>query len=114
MTRGATLTSIARPGSTEPMTSSPMARMGRKVAPERRRTLSAGRADRAGESGFTLIEIICGIAIVAMIAAIVLPAIPRGAWRSRLEAFAVDTAAVLKADRNAAIRRRTQIATEID
>ena len=36
---------------------------------------------------------------------------PRGTSRARLEAYAIEAAAMLKADRNAAIRNRTQVAT---
>lgn len=54
------------------------------------------------------------IAIVAILAAIVIPALPRGTSRARLESYAVETAAMLMADRNAAIRNRTQIITEVD
>ena len=68
----------------------------------------------ARPSGFTLLEMVCVIAIVAILAAIVVPALPRGTSRARLEAYAIETAALLKADRNAAIRNRTQIATEVD
>lgn len=75
----------------------------------------AGRADRdSREAGFTLIETVCVLAIVAMLAAIVVPALPRGTTRTRLESFAIETAAMLKADRNAAIRTRAQIATLVD
>lgn len=49
-----------------------------------------------------------------MLAAIILPAIPRGTSQARLEAYAIETATVLKADRDAAIRRRTEIATEVN
>jgi general secretion pathway protein H len=68
----------------------------------------------SGEAGFTLLELVCVIAIVAILAAIVIPALPRGTSRARLEAYAVEAAAMLKADRNAAIRNRTQVVTEID
>lgn len=54
------------------------------------------------------------LAILAMLAAIVMPALPRGTSRTRLESYAVETAAMLRADRNAAIRRHAQVATEID
>ena len=49
-----------------------------------------------------------------MLAAIILPAIPRGTSQARLEAYAIETATLLKADRDAAIRRRTEIATEVN
>jgi general secretion pathway protein H len=92
-----------------------MARMVRKVEPERQPISPAGRADRAtAEDGFTLLEIVCVVALLAILAAILLPAIPRGTSRTRLEAYAIEAAALLKADRNAAIRRRVQVATLID
>jgi general secretion pathway protein H len=89
--------------------------MGAKVGPVWRLTLPVGSADRMrGEEGFTLLEVICVLAIIAMISAIILPALPRGTSRARLEAYAVETAAMLKADRNAAMRRRTPIVTKVD
>lgn len=89
--------------------------MVRKAAPARPPILPAGRAERlAGEGGFTLIEIVCVLAIIALLAAILLPEIPRGTSRSRLEGYALEIATLLKADRNAAIRQRAATATEID
>jgi general secretion pathway protein H len=86
-----------------------------KEGPVRRLTLPVGSAERGrGEEGFTLLEVICVVAIIAMIAAIILPALPRGTSRARLEAYAVETAAMLKADRNAAMRRRVPIVTAVD
>jgi general secretion pathway protein H len=89
--------------------------MVRKAGPERPPISSAGRAERvAGEGGFTLIEVVCVLAIIALLAAILLPEIPRGTSRSRLEAYALEIATILKTDRNAAIRQHAAITTEID
>jgi general secretion pathway protein H len=89
--------------------------MDRKAAPVLRPTSPAGRADDASsQAGFTLIEVVCVLAIITMLAAIVVPALPRGTSRTRLESYAVETAAMLKADRNAAQRGHTQVATLVD
>ena len=66
------------------------------------------------EEGFTLLEMVCIIAIIAMLTAVLLPNIPRSTSRPQLEAYALETASLLKADRTAAIRHRVQIATQID
>jgi general secretion pathway protein H len=96
--------------------------MVKKAALERLRILPAGaaegpavqRAGFAGESGFTLLEVVCVLAIIAMVAAVLLPSIPRGTSRSRLQAYALEIGTLLQADRTAAIRRRTAITTEVD
>jgi general secretion pathway protein H len=69
---------------------------------------------RASERGFTLLELVCVLALIAMIAAVLLPFVPRQTSRSRLQAYALQAATLLKADRNAAIRRGTDIATLVD
>ena len=66
------------------------------------------------ERGFTLLEMVCVVAVIAMLAAVLLPLIPRQTSRSRLEAYAVQTATLLKADRSAAIRRRSDVAPLVD
>jgi general secretion pathway protein H len=88
---------------------------------ERQPTLRAARAElsvrrprEGGERGFALIEILCVLAIIGLLAAIILPAIPRATSRARLESYAVETAALLKADRAAALRRRIQVTTQVD
>jgi general secretion pathway protein H len=92
--------------------------MVRKVERHRHPISSAGQSNTrrtgTGEDGFTLLEIVCIVAVLAILAAILLPAFPRGTSRARLESYAIEAAALLKADRNAALRRRTQITTQID
>jgi len=78
---------------------------------------ASGRGDDAsgrGDDGFTLLEVVCVVAILALLAAILAPVLPRSTSRAQLESYAVATAALLKVDRNAAMRRRTQIATYVD
>jgi general secretion pathway protein H len=73
------------------------------------------RAERGtDQQGFALIEMLCVLAIIGLLAAIILPAIPRATTRAKLESYAVQTAALLKADRNAALRRQIQVTTQID
>ncbi len=57
---------------------------------------------------------VCVLAIIAMLAAIALPALPGGTSKPRLEAYALETAALLKADRNAALRLGKEVATQVD
>ncbi len=66
------------------------------------------------EDGFTLIEIVCVLAIVALLAGLALPSFSHGTSRARLEAYAIETAALLQADRLAAIAFRRQVSTELD
>lgn len=66
------------------------------------------------ERGFTLLEMVGVLAIIAMIAAVLLPLIPHQTSRSRLQAYALEAATLLKSDRNAAIRRQIDVATLVD
>jgi len=68
----------------------------------------------AHQRGFTLLEMVCVIALIAMLAAVLLPYVPHHTSRSRLQAFALEAATLLKADRNAAIRRQAEISTLVD
>jgi len=92
---------------------------------EQQPTLSAARAEPVrdeqaprvrpfDQQGFALIEILCVLAIIGLLAAIILPAIPRSTNRAKLESFAVETAALLTQDRNAALRRQVRVATQVD
>ena len=69
---------------------------------------------RRTQGGFTLIEMVGVLAIVAIVAAILLPQIPRETSRPRLEAYAVETASLLRADRNNAVRNRIEVMTQVD
>jgi general secretion pathway protein H len=73
-----------------------------------------GSRGAMSEDGFTLLEMVCVIAIVAMLAAVLLPNLSHGTSRPRLEAYAIETAALLKSDRTAAIRHRAPISTQVD
>lgn len=70
--------------------------------------------DPRGEAGFTLLEMVCVVAVVAMMAAVLLPLIPRDTSRARLESYSLEIASILKSDRAVALRRRSQISTQID
>jgi general secretion pathway protein H len=73
------------------------------------------RIDAAGrQDGYVLLEIVCVLAIIGLLAAIILPAIPRATSRARLEGYAVGIAAMLKADRVAALNRRARVETVIN
>jgi general secretion pathway protein H len=69
---------------------------------------------RTSQAGFTLLEMVCVLALVAMMAAVLLPFVPRHTTRSRLQGYALQTAALLKADRTAAIRHGLAVATLVD
>jgi general secretion pathway protein H len=70
--------------------------------------------NEVGERGFTLLEMVCALAIIALLTAVLLPFIPRETSRARLQAYALQTATLLKADRNAAIVRQASVATLVD
>ena len=61
-----------------------------------------------------MIEMLCVLAIIGLLAAVVLPSMPYATSRAKLEGFALDAAALLKEDRNAALRRQVQVATLVD
>src|ERR1700728_4747321 len=66
------------------------------------------------ERGFTLLEMVCVLAIIALLAAVLLPFIPRETSRTRLQAYALQIATRLKVERVAAIRHRPGAATLVD
>jgi general secretion pathway protein H len=87
----------------------------RSTGPERRPISSRRRTDRdRSQAGVTLIEMVCVLGIFAMLAAILLPRMPMATSRPRLESYAVEVAALLKADRNAALERSAPVAAVVD
>jgi general secretion pathway protein H len=89
--------------------------MGKEVQPIPPISLRVGNAEcLAAEDGFVLLEVVCTLAIIALLAAIILPNIYTGTSRDRLEAYALQTASILNADRSAAVRRQIEVETEID
>ncbi len=63
---------------------------------EPRPTSQAGCHDGAGgQEGLTLLEIVCVLAMMALLAAILLPRMPGGTSRSQLEAYAIEAASML-------------------
>jgi general secretion pathway protein H len=66
------------------------------------------------EAGLTLLEMVCVLAIVGLLAALALPHFPAGTTRERLEGYALETAALLKGDRNAAVRTGSSVATTLN
>ena len=61
-----------------------------------------------------MLEMVCVLAIIALMAAVLLPVIPRETSRSRLQAYALQAATLLKADRDAAIQHHIDVATLVD
>ena len=72
------------------------------------------KVSKPSERGFTLLEMVCVLALIAMMAAVLLPLVPRHTSRSRLQGYVLQAAALLKEDHNAAIRRGTGVATLVD
>lgn len=89
--------------------------MDKKGTPVQQPISTAGHGnDHHGEDGFTLLEVVCVLSIFVILTAIAVPMLPHGTSRARLESYAVATAALLKADHLAALRRQSQITTDVD
>jgi general secretion pathway protein H len=78
-----------------------------------RRTSTAARA-RAPDAGFALVELMLALSIAAMLVAIVLPDARRQLDAMTARQAAQDVAALLKADRNAAMREARRVTTRVD
>ena len=58
--------------------------------------LTMRKMNRISERGFTLLEMVCVLALIAMMAAVLLPFVPRHTTRSRLQGYVLQTAALLE------------------
>ena len=68
----------------------------------------------AGQGGFTLLEMVCVLAIVAMLAAVLLPLVPHQTSKARLQAYAQQAASLLKSDRAVSMQSGLRVDTEVD
>ena len=75
---------------------------------------ACARRVRRETAGVSLLEVVCALAIVAAIASFALPRVPLGTTRARLEAYALEVAALIKSDRTAALRGGVPVATLVD
>lgn len=69
---------------------------------------------RGDDRGFTLIEVVAIMAILGLMLAVVLPAIPRAVSRPQIDAVALAVAAILEGDHRAALRRHTGVSATVD
>ncbi len=72
----------------------------------------AGNARRA--RGFTLLELVVALAIIAAMYALVFPTLAPTTGHAQLEALTMNIAGLLKADRNASLRTRREVVTQFD
>lgn len=72
----------------------------------------AGNVRRA--RGFTLLELVVSLAVIAAIYALVFPALVPKTGRAQLEAVTMNVAGLLKTDRNASLRQRRDVITQFD
>jgi general secretion pathway protein H len=66
------------------------------------------------DAGFTLLEMVCVMAIVALLAAFAMPSPHTRTSRAGVERLAREAASIMKSDRYAAVRRRAAVATTVD
>ena len=77
---------------------------------------ATSRADDRGrrDAGFALYELILALAVLALVAGIVFPRVIRPPGPAELRAKALEIAALLRTDRNAALRQGREILSRVD
>ena len=106
-TPGAILTSIGSRARNRPTQSCRWARMAAMAAPTMPVISTAG--DRRGsDRGFALYELILALAILGMVAALVVPQLARAPGPVEIRVAAEEIAALLRSDRNMALRLRAR------
>lgn len=76
--------------------------------------MTRGHGRRAGEDGFTLIELLVVVGILALLAAVTVPALTRPSDGVRLKAAVGELLAALRQTRAVAIARNASVAVVID
>jgi general secretion pathway protein H len=66
------------------------------------------------QAGFTILEMVCVIAIMSILACLALPRLASSTSNSQLQSYALATAALLKGDRAAALRHHRQVVTTVN
>src|SRR5687767_14860228 len=101
---GETPTSIASRATRRPIRSSRWAPTMRATSP----------TNRQAEAGFALFELVLALAILGLVAGIVFPRVARGPGPAELGTTAQEIAALLRSDRNSALRHRREVVSRID
>jgi general secretion pathway protein H len=83
------------------------------AAPTMPVTSSAGDRTR-GDRGFALYELILALAILAMVAALVVPRLTRTPGPVEIRVAAEEIAALFRSDRNMALRLRRSVLSQVD
>jgi general secretion pathway protein H len=78
------------------------------------RAISSADEFRRAEQGFALYELILVLAILAMVAGVIYPRAVRDPGPAEIRAAAENIAAILRSDRNAALRQRHAVVSRID
>jgi general secretion pathway protein H len=77
-------------------------------------TVTSTAGDRRRDRGFALYELILALAILGMVAALVVPRLARAPGPVEIRLAAEEIAALLRSDRNMALRLRKPVLTQVN